>query len=157
MGESLPLLFLWAFWQPVGQKPWLIEFGILRHNSHHVRFQPQTRRSSPEQLTLRAHSLAPRASRHSLSPLIHLIPIKEELEVPYEIKYYRRGSDHLAPKELLNVHPLGKAPVITDGDVTLAESGAIIRAYLCSPLSTWLIHQPRVHYQQVREWARCST
>jgi glutathione S-transferase len=50
--------------------------------------------------------------------------------VPYEIKFYQRGSNRLAPKELLDVHPLGKAPVITDGDVTLAESGAIIRAYL---------------------------
>ena len=32
----------------------------------------------------------------------------------------------LAPKELLDVHPLGKAPVITDGPVTIAESGAIV-------------------------------
>lgn len=30
------------------------------------------------------------------------------------------------PKELKSVHPLGKSPVITDGDVTLAESGAIV-------------------------------
>ncbi|TDL24564.1 thioredoxin-like protein [Rickenella mellea] len=50
----------------------------------------------------------------------------EELEIPYEIKKYQRGSDMLAPKELKEVHPLGKSPVITDGDVTLAESGAII-------------------------------
>jgi glutathione S-transferase len=49
--------------------------------------------------------------------------------VPYEIKLYQRGSDLRAPKELLDVHPLGKAPIITDGDITLAESGAIIRAY----------------------------
>ena len=54
--------------------------------------------------------------------------LKEELEVPYEIKFYQRDANLLAPKELLNVNPLGKAPVITDGDVTLAESGAIIRA-----------------------------
>ena len=50
--------------------------------------------------------------------------------MPYEIKFYQRDSNRQAPKELLDVHPLGKAPVITDGDVTLAESGAIIRAYL---------------------------
>jgi glutathione S-transferase len=48
--------------------------------------------------------------------------------VPYEIKFYQRDSNLLAPKELLDVNPLGKAPVITDGDVNLAESGAIIRA-----------------------------
>ncbi len=58
---------------------------------------------------------------------VNLFPIKEELEVPYDIKFYQRNPDFLAPKELLDVHPLGKAPVITDGDITLAESGAIIR------------------------------
>ncbi|KAI0047694.1 thioredoxin-like protein [Auriscalpium vulgare] len=50
----------------------------------------------------------------------------EELEVPYELKTYQRTPEQLAPKELLEVHPLGKSPVITDGDVTLAESGAIV-------------------------------
>jgi hypothetical protein len=95
----------------------------------HVRFQPQSRRASPKQLTLTAHSLAPRASRHLQLPVpADIFLIKEELEVPYEIKFYQRDSNQLAPKELLNVNPLGKAPVITDGDVTLAESGAIIRA-----------------------------
>ncbi|KAF8908430.1 thioredoxin-like protein [Mucidula mucida] len=54
----------------------------------------------------------------------------EELEVPYEIKFYSRNSMMLAPKELSDVHPLGKSPVITDGDVTLAESGAIIEYLL---------------------------
>lgn len=48
----------------------------------------------------------------------------------YEIKFYERDRDKRAPKELLEIHPLGKSPVITDGDVTLAESGAIIRGYL---------------------------
>jgi len=51
----------------------------------------------------------------------------EELGVPYEIKKYQRDPDTmLAPPELLKVHPLGKSPVVTDGDLTLAESGAII-------------------------------
>ena len=48
------------------------------------------------------------------------------MEVPYEIKLYQRTAELLAPKELLDIHPLGKSPVITDGDVTLAESGAIV-------------------------------
>ena len=38
--------------------------------------------------------------------------VLEELEIPYEIKFYQRGADHLAPKELRDVHPLGKSPVI---------------------------------------------
>jgi glutathione S-transferase len=51
----------------------------------------------------------------------------EELEVPYSIKRYERDKETLlAPAELRAVHPLGKSPVITDGDVTVAESGAII-------------------------------
>lgn len=51
----------------------------------------------------------------------------EELGVPYEIrKYERDAKTMLAPPELQKVHPLGKSPVITDGDVTVAESGAII-------------------------------
>ena len=51
----------------------------------------------------------------------------EELGVPYEVKRYQRDPETLfAPAELRKVHPLGKAPVITVGDITLAESGAII-------------------------------
>jgi glutathione S-transferase len=51
----------------------------------------------------------------------------EELELPYEIKFYRRDPETmLAPPELVAVHPLGKSPVLTDGDITVAESGAII-------------------------------
>ena len=51
----------------------------------------------------------------------------EELELPYEIKRYQRDAQtNLAPPELKQVHPLGKSPVITDGNRTLIESGAII-------------------------------
>jgi len=51
----------------------------------------------------------------------------EELEVPYDITFYQRTADQRAPKELRNIHPLGKSPVITDGGTTVAESGAIIQ------------------------------
>jgi glutathione S-transferase len=51
----------------------------------------------------------------------------EELGVPYEVKRYARNKETmLAPPELRAVHPLGKSPVITDGSVTVAESGAIM-------------------------------
>lgn len=51
----------------------------------------------------------------------------EELGVEYQIKRYERDPKTLlAPPELRAVHPLGKSPVVTDGDLTLAESGAII-------------------------------
>ena len=51
----------------------------------------------------------------------------EELGLPYEIRKYQRDAQTmLAPPELMQVHPLGKSPVITDDAVTVAESGAII-------------------------------
>lgn len=51
----------------------------------------------------------------------------EELGVPYEIQRYERDpKTMLAPASLKKVHPLGKSPVITDGDLVVAESGAII-------------------------------
>lgn len=50
----------------------------------------------------------------------------EELEVPYQIKRYQREPTMLAPEALKKVHPLGKSPVITDGNRVVAESGAIL-------------------------------
>ena len=51
----------------------------------------------------------------------------EELGVPYELVTYKRDpATSLAPPALQQIHPLGKSPVVTDGDVTLAESGAIL-------------------------------
>lgn len=51
----------------------------------------------------------------------------EELGLPYEIKRYQRDAKTmLAPPELRGVHPLGKSPVISDAELTIAESGAII-------------------------------
>ena len=51
----------------------------------------------------------------------------EELGVPDDIRLYRRDpASRLAPVELKRIHPLGKSPVVTDGDTVVAESGAII-------------------------------
>lgn len=63
----------------------------------------------------------------------------EELGVEYQIKRYERDpKTMLAPAELRAVHPLGKSPVVTDGDLTLAESGAIID-YLANRYGTDLL------------------
>ena len=60
-----------------------------------------------------------------------LLWLLEELGVLYDIKHYERDKrTMLAPAELRKVHPLGKSPVITDGEVTLAESGAIMEYVL---------------------------
>ena len=71
-------------------------------------------------MTLTVHHL-----EHSRSQRV--LWLLEELGLPYEVKLYRRDAKtSLAPPELARVHPLGKSPVITDGDVTVAETGAIV-------------------------------
>jgi len=51
----------------------------------------------------------------------------EELDIPYELKRYtREATTMLAPADYKALHPIGAAPVITDGDLVLAESGAVI-------------------------------
>lgn len=55
-----------------------------------------------------------------------LTTLQEELDIPYEVQKFHRTEDRTAPQELFDIHPLGLSPVITDGDLTLAESGAIV-------------------------------
>ncbi|MBV9904875.1 MAG: glutathione S-transferase family protein [Alphaproteobacteria bacterium] len=56
----------------------------------------------------------------------------EELEIPYTLKRYdRRADNRLAPDEYKALHPMGIAPVITDGSLVLSESGAICD-YICA-------------------------
>lgn len=52
--------------------------------------------------------------------------LMEELNLPYELKWYDRGDDFLAPPEYRALHPAGTAPIITDGDLVMAESTAIV-------------------------------
>lgn len=84
----------------------------------------------------------------------------EELGVPYELKIYQRDkATKLAPPELKKIHPLGKSPVITDGDEVIAESGAIVE-YLVETYGTQtdgdLAHLQPVRgtpeYRQCRFW-----
>ena len=66
----------------------------------------------------------------------------EELGVEYQIKRYERDPQTmLAPPELRAIHPLGKSPVVTDGELTLAESGAIID-YLANRYGPHLLPAP---------------
>jgi glutathione S-transferase len=55
----------------------------------------------------------------------------EELGLDYTVKRYERDpKTMLAPPSLRAVHPLGKSPVVTDGDLVLAESGAIVEYFV---------------------------
>jgi glutathione S-transferase len=56
-----------------------------------------------------------------------IIWLCEELELAYELKHYERHPvTRLSPPALVALHPLGAAPVITEGDLLLAETGAIM-------------------------------
>jgi glutathione S-transferase len=67
----------------------------------------------------------------------------EELGLEYEIvRYQRDAKTMLAPPELRAVHPLGKSPVISDGDVVVAESGAICE-YLLDTYGNGRLAPPR--------------
>lgn len=66
-----------------------------------------------------------------LSQSERIVWLCEELELDYALRRYERRADNrLAPDDYKALHPMGIAPVITDGDLTLAESGAICD-YLC--------------------------
>ena len=55
----------------------------------------------------------------------------EELGLAYEVKRYQRDARTLlAPPELKAIHPLGKSPVVDDGEARLAETGAIVEYLL---------------------------
>ena len=78
----------------------------------------------------------------------------EELGVEYAIERYERDPETmLAPKSLRAVHPLGKSPVVTDGALTLAESGAILE-YLAEQYGdgTLLPARGTPDYQHYRYW-----
>ena len=55
-----------------------------------------------------------------------IVWLMEELGLPYELEWYDRGEDFLAPPEYRALHPAGTAPVISDGDLVMAESTAIV-------------------------------
>ena len=62
-----------------------------------------------------------------LSQSERIVWLAEELGLDYSLKLYNRREDNrLAPDEYKALHPMGIAPVITDGDLVLGESGAII-------------------------------
>lgn len=74
----------------------------------------------------------------------------EELGLGYDIKRYERDpKTMLAPQSLRAVHPLGKSPVITDGALTLAESGAIIE-YLVERYGGGRLAPPRDTPERLR-------
>lgn len=63
----------------------------------------------------------------AFSRSLRVLWLLEELGLDYELVSYDRTKEFGAPPELAAIHPLGKSPVIVDGDLVLAESSAILR------------------------------
>jgi glutathione S-transferase len=82
----------------------------------------------------------------------------EELAVPYEMKRYQRNPEtRLAPPELKAVHPLGKSPVITDGDIRIAESAAIVDYIIRTYGKGAMMPEPgSADYETYNEWLHYS-
>lgn len=79
----------------------------------------------------------------------------EELGLDYYVVEYRRDPQTmLAPPELRKVHPLGKSPVITDGEIAVAESGAIIDYLIDNYDTQRQLMPPRdsAEYRRYRYW-----
>ena len=71
-------------------------------------------------MTLTVHHLG-------ISQSERIVWLCEELAIAYELKLYDRSPPmQMAPPEYKALHPMGIAPVITDGDLVLAETGAIV-------------------------------
>ncbi|MEJ2410941.1 MAG: glutathione S-transferase family protein [Novosphingobium sp.] len=69
-----------------------------------------------------------------LSQSDRVVWLMEELGLPYKMEVFVRHESGYAPQELFDIHPLGRAPVIRDGDKVLAESSAIVE-YICTRLA----------------------
>ena len=83
-----------------------------------------------------------------------VIWLLEELEMPYNIVEHQRDPiTNLSPKSLQLIHPLAKAPVIVDGDVTLCESGAVMEYILNqAPSNTLRPDADSSEYYHYLEW-----
>jgi glutathione S-transferase len=76
-----------------------------------------------------------------------IVWLLEELELPYELLIYSRRPNLFAPKELKEIHPLGKSPVLSvsrpnssEKPMVIAESGAIVE-YLLDHFGSKLVPQ----------------
>jgi glutathione S-transferase len=79
----------------------------------------------------------------------------EELEIPYQrIDHQRDEQTRLAPASLKAVHPLSKAPIIVDGDITLCESSTIMEYIIDRDAEHRLRPQAGTReYYQYMEWS----
>ena len=84
-----------------------------------------------------------------------VIWLLEELKMPYSLVNHERDPvTNLAPNSLQKIHPLAKAPIIVDDNITICESGAIMEYILNQSSSTEF--RPKLNtteYYQYIEWS----
>ncbi|MEM6743717.1 MAG: glutathione S-transferase [Pseudomonadota bacterium] len=103
-------------------------------------------------MTLRLHHL--NASRSQ-----RLVWLLEELGVPYAlVRHARSPQTRLAPPELRQVHPLGKAPLLEDGETVIAETGAIAEYLLARHDPDHALHPRPDHkdFPRYLEWLHAA-
>jgi glutathione S-transferase len=103
-------------------------------------------------MTLKLHHL--NASRSQ-----RIVWLLAELGVPHEIIHYKRNEvTNLAPPDLLKIHPMGKSPLLEDGDIVIAETGAIAE-YLMGKYDTDFHLHPRPsspEFPRYLEWLHAA-
>jgi len=88
-----------------------------------------------------------------------IIWLLEEIGIEYRVEAYDRDASFRAPSALREIHPLGKSPMLRDGDTLLVESGAIVE-YLVERYAPQLAPAPgtpaRALYLQWLHWTEGS-
>ena len=81
----------------------------------------------------------------------------EEMGVDYQLKVYKRNRGNLAPKEFRSLHPIGKSPLLGDGDKVYAESGVILE-YLVEKFAADRFRpaMDSKDYQRYRYWLHAA-
>src|SRR5262249_7000222 len=95
-----------------------LTFGV------HRRAGPREHREEPGRGTGEASMIT--VCHLSTSRSERVVWLLEELGLPYELEWYQREGTGAAPAVMREIHPIGKAPIIRDGELVLAESGAIV-------------------------------
>jgi len=82
-----------------------------------------------------------------------IVWLMEELDLPYQLEWFDRGEDRLAPPEYVALHPAAMAPVIKDDQLVLAESTAIVQ-YIANKYAGGRLTVPpaSVHYADYLYW-----
>jgi len=61
---------------------------------------------------------------------VRIVWLFEELGLPYTLELYELGDPEMRGSEHLKRHPMGRVPVLEDGEETIFESGAIVQYVL---------------------------